>query len=633
MFRIKKLDIFIVKQCFLLFIATFFVCQFILMMQFLFQYVDTLIGKGLSMKILAEFFWYMGLYLVPQALPLAVLLSSLMTMGNLGERSELTAIKASGISLIQAMRPLIVLSVLVCLLSFFLQNVVTPKANMKVSQMFISMRQKSPELEIPEGIFYDGIPNSNLYVQKKDMKTGKLYGIMIYRMTGSYEDQAIILADSGMIQSTAEKKHLLISLWNGVWYENMTSQDFGNAAMIPYRRENFVTKKILLDYNTDFNLTDASLLSNNAKSKSLSRLSRDIDSLNVLYDSLGRVFYHEAKRMYYPSPSLSKNDSLKAIRLVKSGEVNFDTLYNKLPPEDKARVLGNASSNIQSALAELNFQSMLSRDGDQLIREHKIESINKFTLALSVLIFFFIGAPLGAIIRKGGIGVPIIVSILVFIVYYILDNTGYRMAKGGMWTIAFGKGLAPVILIPLSAFVTYKASNDSVVFNIEAWIGFLKKLLGLRRKRHIFTKEVIIDNPDYAGNAIKLEAVSEKTGRYMRDHKLNRLPDFFKVFFEYEEDDEIQLISDELEAVIEDLSNTRDRVVLTEINKYPFVLTHSHKRPFKRIWLNILFIVILPVGLFFYFRMWRYRRRLYKDLKLIQLINKRVIRRSRAISK
>ena len=209
--RVKKLDKFIAKQFGLLFVGTFFICQFVLMMQFLWRYVDQLIGKGLTMDVLAQFFWYMSLMLVPQALPLAILLSSLIAFGNLGESSELTAIKAAGISLMQAFRSLVVIVIFIALGSFYFQDVVAPSANMSFSRLLLSMKQKSPELEIPEGIFYDGIPQCNLYVQKKDIKTGMLYGVMIYKMTDSYDDAAIILADSGMLQATAEKKHLLLT--------------------------------------------------------------------------------------------------------------------------------------------------------------------------------------------------------------------------------------------------------------------------------------------------------------------------------------------------------------------------------------------------------------------------------------
>ena len=401
MFRIKKLDIFITKQFGLLFFGTFFICQFVLMMQFLWRYVDELIGKGLSMEIMAQFFWYMGLLLVPQALPLAILLSSLITFGNLGESSELTALKAAGISLMQSFRSLIVLTILVSLASFYFQNNIGPMANMKMAQLLISMKQKSPELEIPEGIFYDGIPNCNLFVQKKNMETGKLYGIMIYRMTGSYEDQAIILADSGMLQSTEEKKHLVLSLWSGEWFENMQSSQLPNSAAVPYRRETFIEKKIILDYDGGFNMTDVGLLSGNAKGKSLSQITQSIDSLNHDFDSIGRNFYREHQRVCLNVQPVSKEDSLVALKRVQSEKMNVDSAFEKLSERKKQEVINRAMSKVQSQVSELDFQSMFTSDADRTIRQHYIEAINKFTLALSCLIFFFIDAPLGAIIRKG----------------------------------------------------------------------------------------------------------------------------------------------------------------------------------------------------------------------------------------
>ncbi len=373
-FRIKKLDIFIARQFLLLFAGTFFICLFVLMMQFLWRYVDDLIGKGLSMDVLAQFFEYMALMMVPQALPLAILLSSLITFGNLGESSELTAIKASGISLMQSFRSLIVLTVIIMCTSFYFQNNIGPNANMKLAQLLISMKQKSPELEIPEGVFYDGIPNSNIYVQKKNIKTGKLYGIMIYRMTESYEDAAIILADSGMLQSTAEKKHLVLSLWSGEWFENMRESDLGGSAAVPYRRETFTDKKVILDFDGNFSLMDAAALSNNAAGKSLSQIRFDIDSLNEAYDSIGNAFWQDTKR------------------------VNF--------PDQQQQVFSTALSSVQRETSDLEFKQMMTQDNERILRNHELEAQNKFTLALQCLIFFFIGAPLGAIIRKGGLGMP-----------------------------------------------------------------------------------------------------------------------------------------------------------------------------------------------------------------------------------
>lgn len=625
MFRIKKLDLYISRQFGVLFAGTFLICQFVLMMQFLWQYVDRLIGKGLSMEVLGQFFWYMGLMLVPQALPLAILLSSLIAYGNLGESSELTAIKASGVSLLRSMRSLMVIAAVSAVLSFYFQNQVAPHAQMKIMQLFMSMKQKSPELEIPEGIFYDGIPNSNIYVQKKDLKTGRLYGIMIYRMTGSYEDQAIILADSGMIQSTAEKKHLLISLWSGEWFENMESQQMGNSAAVPYRRETFASKRILLDYDGDFNLADASSISTNAKTKSLSQLTVGIDSLRHVYDSIGHAFYTDAQRSIYAMPYMPRKDSLRDVQAAMKKSYNIDSVYARLSPEAKLRVLNTALNEAQTQVSDLDFKSIVTSDGDRFIREHKIEMINKFTLALTCLIFFFIGAPLGAIIRKGGIGIPVIVSVLVFIIYFILDNTGYRMARMGMWTIAFGKGLAPVVLTPLAAFVTYKANNDSVVFNLDQWADWFRRMFGLRVKRSIQGKEVIIHDPLYVEDAAALETITAEVKAYSARHNLRKAPDPVKVFFTYHSDHAIEEISRKLESVIKDLGNTRDKYILTAINKYPILAVKAHTRPFSRRWLNVVSAVIVPVGLFIYFRMWGFRIRLLHDLRTIVGVNDGIV--------
>ena len=633
MFRIKKLDIFIAKQFGLLFLGTFFICQFVLMMQFLWRFVDELIGKGLTLDIMAQFFWYMGLMLVPQALPLAILLSSLITFGNLGESSELTAMKSAGISLMQSFRSLIIISSIICVGSFYFQNNIGPEANIKMAQLLLSMKQKSPELEIPEGIFYDGIPNSNIYVQKKNIDTGKLYGIMIYRMTGSYEDQAIILADSGMLQSTADKKHLLLRLWSGEWFENMQSAEFGNSAAVPYRRETFVAKHILLDYDGDFNMTDANSLSNNARGKSLGQITRDIDSLNQNYDSIGRAYYADASNYLFAQRHLSRKDSARAIHIAETKKYDIDSLYSKLPLGERQQALSSAQSRVAQATQDLDFKSMITADGDQLIRQHKIEAINKFVMALSCLIFFFIGAPLGAIIRKGGLGIPVIISVLVFIIFYILDNTGFRMARGGMWAVWFGKGLATAVLAPIAVFVTYKASNDSMVFNFDLYKEFFRKLLGLRLKRHIFGKEVIIQNPDYLHDKEQLQRISEDVTTYSHSHRLMRMPNIIKVFFKYHPDHEIERISDILENVIEDLNNTKDKAILTYLNQYPVVSVKAHTRPFERRWMNILSFLIIPVGLTLYFRMWMFRIRLLRDLGAIKQTNNYIINRIENINK
>ena len=615
MFRIKKLDIFITKQFGLLFVGTFFICLFVLMMQFLWRYVDELIGKGLSIEILAQFFWYMGLGLMPQAFPLAILLSSLITYGNLGESSELTAIKAAGISLMQSMRSLIVAVLLIAGISFYFQNVVVPSANMQLKQLLVSMKQKSPELEIPEGTFYAGIPNSNLYVEKKDLNTGHLYGIMIYRQTGSYEDQTIILADSGMLQSTAEKKHLLLTLWGGEWFENMRSQDMGGTAEVPYRRETFGQKQILLDFDGDFNLADASNFSGDASAKSVPKILQDLDSIKLYNDSVGRQFFREAQSYTFQTAELTPQDSTRLLSAKEEEMPVLDSILAKMDNDIKRETVRQAARQAQNAFNDLEMKRNYVDDLNRTERIHLLEAIGKCTLALSCIIFFFIGAPLGAIIRKGGLGVPVIVSVIVFLIFYLLDMTGMRMARDDNWTVWFGRSISTAVLAPLAVFFTYKANNDSTVFNIDAYRLVMMRMLGLRLKRNVTKKEVIIEEPKYRMDAVTLQTVNEDIAIYSETHKLLRWPSPIKVFFRPGDDHEIAHINEVLEMAIEDLGYSRDNNVLYQLNNYPILATHAHTRPFRKKWLNIISGLFLPLGIFFYFRMLRFRLRLYRDLR------------------
>jgi lipopolysaccharide export system permease protein len=602
------------------------------MMQFLWRYVDELIGKGLSLEVMAQFFGYMGLMLMPQAFPLAILLSSLITFGNLGESSELTAIKAAGISLMQTFRPLIVIVLIISCISYYFQDVIGPKANLSFYQLLLSVKHKSPELEIPEGVFYDGLPGSNIYVQKKNMDTGMLYGIMIYRQTGSYEDQAIILADSGMMQSTEEKKHLLLTLYSGEWFENMRSQDLANSANIPYRRETFSTKRIVLDFDSGLNMTDMADVAGDARMKPLHKLLHDIDSIKEHNDSVGYSFYTEAKRYSLRLPTVNAQDSVKIMKEMATDKANFDSLYERQSPADRQNAIKAALASVQSVKMDIEMKSEYAHSLHRYYYHHQLEAIKKFTLSLSCLIFFFIGAPLGAIIRKGGLGVPVIVSVLVFIIYYIFDNTGFRMAREGQWTVGFGMTISTWALAPIAAFFTYKANKDSVVFNIDLYKNLAMRMLGLRTKRHIFRKEVIIEDPDYSLDAERLAAINSDIVRYHDHHKLLHWPNPIKVFFHAGDDQEIEEISERLEETIENLSYTKDKLILTELNHYPIMATHAHTRPFRRKWMNIVTGLLLPVGAFFYFRMLRFRLRLYKDLRTIRLTSEKIIPRAIELS-
>jgi lipopolysaccharide export system permease protein len=454
-----------------------------------------------------------------------------------------------------------------------------------------------------------------------------LYGIMIYRMTSSYEDQAIILADSGMMQSTAEKKHLLLTLYSGVWNENMRSSDVAGTADVPYRRETFATKRILLDFDGDFSLADINDIAGDARAKGLNKILHDLDSIKEFNDSVGWATYKEATQYYFKLPDVSKQLSAKAFKEAQQKSNNFDSIFNRLSKEKQQSAVRNAMGTTQSTITDLDMRATYAKALHRRTRTHEIQAIKKFTLSFTCLIFFFIGAPLGAIIRKGGLGVPVIVSVLVFIIYYILDSTGEKMARDDQWTVWYGMLISTVVLTPLSAFVTYKANNDSVVFNIDLYKQIFMRVLGLRTKRHVFSKEVIIEDPKYQHDAEQLEDINLKIKQYQEHHKLLRWPNPIKVFFHAGDDQEIEHISERLEETIEDLGYTRDKIVLAELDNYPFLATHAHTRPFRQKWLNIITGLVLPVGAFFYFRMLRFRFRLYKDLRHIRLTNERIIPR------
>ncbi|MBD3592457.1 LptF/LptG family permease [Bacteroides sp. GM023] len=623
MLRIKKLDIFIVKSFFMLFIGTFFICLFIFMMQFLWRYVDELVGKGLEMSVMAQFFFYSALTLVPVSLPLAVLLASLITFGNFGERYELLAMKAAGISLLKIMRPL---AFFVCGLvgvSFYFQNVVGPIAQAKLGTLILSMKQKSPELDIPEGVFYSEIKDYNLKVAKKNRKTGMLYDVLIYNMKDGFENAHIIYADSGRMEMTADKQHLWLHLYSGDLFENLKAQSM-KSQNVPYRRESFREKHTLIEFDSDFNMADESIMSNQSSAKNMTMLQASIDSMKVLGDSIGRQYYREvAEGNFRPSYGLSKEDTVK-IENANIQEYNVDSLYAAASLTQKQKVLSSATSRAENVSSDLSFKKFTMENNDYAIRKHKTEWHKKITISLSCLLFFFIGAPLGGIIRKGGLGMPVIVSVLVFIIYYIIDNTGYKMARDGKWIVWMGMWTSSAVLAPLGIFLTYKSNKDSVVLNADAYINWFKKIAGIRSVRHLFKKEVIIHDPDYGRIPGELEQLTGECQAYVTRNQLMKAPNYFKLWMEGEKDDEVMAINDRLEALVEEMSNTKSATLIGALNNYPVIPVSAHIRPFHAYWLNLAAGVIFPVGLFFYFRIWAFRIRLAKDMERIIKNNEQV---------
>ena len=297
--------------------------------------------------------------------------------------------------------------------------------------------------------------------------------------------------------------------------------------------------------------------------------------------------------------------------------INVDSIFNAYTLAEKSKALKHASDRTQSLSSDWQMKSTQMHTIDNNLRRHQTDWHKKITLSLSCLIFFFIGAPLGAIIRKGGLGLPVVISVIIFVLYYIIDSGATRVSKSGEMNITLGVWMSSLVLAPIGAFFTYKSNKDSVVFNLEIYLNFFRWIFGLRSSRRIYKKEVIINDPTYTEDYNKLSALSDHCQNYLSKHRLSSAPNYYHIFTNNEPDDAIAKISDQMEKIIDDLNNTKDAKILNYMNNYPILSTQAHKSPSDHRWLNILLGLFIPTGIFFYIRIWFFGRRLGKDLKNI----------------
>lgn len=488
---IKKIDSYILKRFFTLFVMTFLIVIFILLMQFLWKHFADLVGKGIGWDVLAEFFMYAIMTLVPLALPLALLLASLMTFGNLGENFELTAMKSAGISLFRIIRPLMITVGLIVVAAFFFSNNVLPKSQKNMYTLLFSIRHKSPELDVPVGEFYSGINGVNLYVRAKEK--GLLKDLMIYDFSNGFDNAAVLLADSGKIQPTGDKKHLLLTLYNGESFENLRQQKLAGTRNIPYRRETFSLKEILYDFDSEFNRYDESLLQDQHISKDIKELSHSIDSIKQIIEVRSVSQVQEMLQYRYFVAYGGSQAFLDVKPDVDLTRYNPDSAFLKLEKDQMTMAVDNAMERSKSMLDHIQYNKLLLGEPQMYMNRHASEWHRKFALSFACLIFFFIGAPLGAIIRKGGFGFPVVISVLMFVVYYIIDLTGYKMAREGIWEAYQGMWLSAAVLFPVGVFLTYKAAVDATLFNPETYVKFFH---AIKIKIYQFIRVSVEDEPD-----------------------------------------------------------------------------------------------------------------------------------------
>ena len=589
----------------------------------LWRSVDEFVGKGLDMSVLAQFFSLCSVALVAEALPLAILLAALMTFGNFGERLELLSMKAAGIPLIRIMAPIIVECMLLVGVSFYFQNVVSPYAQMKLYTILYSIKQTSPEVEIPEGVFYDQIEGYNLFVQKKDKETGMLYKVMIYDMSNGFENANILVADSGKIASTPDEHHLMLQLYAGEQFSNITDQNI-NRKNVPYRRETFRKKVVVIPIDGGFDMKDGSFLKSNAKSQNMLELEASIKSMTLYTDSIGRSNWRGAIRSTFNIDTEYNATDSTYMEKNNLYSINTDSIFNNATAADKSAWKKALHTKIKQQKTDYEIKKSILHRVDKDLNKHKITWWDKITLSIACLLFFFIGAPLGAIVRKGGLGYPVLISVAIFIIYYLLNTSAYKMAREGEWYIWIGSWMSTLVLAPLGILFTYQSNKDSAIFNTDAYKAFFRSLFCIREKRNVTLKEVIINDPEYAADYKVLEEIHNEARLYKKNNHLKKLPAIKDIFF-VENNNTLPSLNDKLENLIEELGNSRNRKVIIHLNLFPVLTINAIKSPFTKRWLNILSLVIFPVGVFIYIRAIKFRLRLLKDLVTVEQNSKKIM--------
>jgi len=478
----KRLHLYVIKSFLGPFFMTFFIVVFVLLMQFLWRYVGDLVGKGLSLKILGEMLFYASFGLLPYAFPLAMLLASIMTFGSLGENYELVAMKSAGISLFRIMKPLMVIAVFVSLTAFYFANNILPQTNLKFTTLMVSVKQQRPELVLQEGVFTNEIDGYNIKVGHKDKKTNVLYDLLIYDHTRNKSNESVTVADSGFLEITEDKKYMVLTLYNGINYLEEQGTGGRQTESRPFKRNKFAEQTIRVKVNNfEFNRREEGIYKNMYRMLNTKQLMLREDTLNEKYYSQLQNYMMQidinptiTRRTY---DLTVKNDSLRQNPVITADSIfNFDNYFNSIDKWVKAEISLVALDKARNNMQNLNLYEGQLSERKRNINKHSMERHRKYTLSMAVLIFFFVGAPLGAIIRKGGLGMPVVVSILLFIAYYIVSMTGEKSAREDVWQMFTGMWFSTLVFLPIGIWLSYKAGTDSAIMSADTYLKLINKL-------------------------------------------------------------------------------------------------------------------------------------------------------------
>ena len=461
------------------FLFTFMVSLFILLMQFLWKYIDDLVGKGLEWTIILRLLFYASASFVPLALPLAVLLSSIMTFGNLGEHYELVAAKSSGISLRKMMKPLTILAIFISLFAFLFSNYIYPVAYLKFGSLLYDVRQKKLAFDVKEGIFNNDLNGYVMRVGRKDKDNKTIYDVLIYDHTQRMGNIKVTTAAKGIMELTPNQEKVLFKLYNGYTYQEITNQR-GYRKTRPFEYLKFKNQILSFDLSQlKMNHTNESLFRNHYSMLNVKQLDKAIDSLSKRKVKREQLFRKNFLKRYnyFEVPDTGKKANAylrKTVDTLALKQIRYPFLSN-LREDGKLRALDMALKNAQNRENSILFAKKEFASQERLINNHKIIWNQKFRLSLACLIFFFIGAPLGAIIRKGGLGFPVVISVLFFVFYHVVTIIGEKAAKTGEWSIFWGMWLSTILILPMGLFLTYKATTDAPLLDSESWKRFFER--------------------------------------------------------------------------------------------------------------------------------------------------------------
>lgn len=496
---VKKINLYVLKSYLGPFIMTFFIALFILLMQFLWKYIDDLVGKGLEADLIAQLLFYASATFVPLALPLAILLSSLMTFGNLGEHYELVAMKASGISVWKVMQPLVYLSFLISIFAFVFSNNVLPVANLKFQTLLYDVRQQKLAFNIKPGEFYTGIENYIIRVGEKEKDGRTIYDVKIYDHTDRMGNIKVTTAKSGFMELTPDQKFVIFTLFDGYNYKDIiTTRNFRENR--PFDRTQFKQQRIKFDLTTfDLNRTKEDLFKNHYTMLNTKQLTQYIDSLSQRYEER-KERYTDGFFRRFQQLSTMTDTTLAGRTLIgkvrQKTTANLDQLADSLHSQkleyplldnfskgDQFNVLELAISAAKSTQENIVFNKKDFNFQAENIRKHEIVWHKKFTLSIACLILFFVGAPMGAIIRKGGLGLPVVIAVFFFVIYHITSITGEKSAKVGDLNLFLGVWLSSIVLLPIGLFLTFKSTTDAPLLDAESWKRFFQRLFNASRQK------------------------------------------------------------------------------------------------------------------------------------------------------